>query len=189
MIKSFTIPNKIYNIKLFRTGSIGVPGINSIEDITTVLLYLVDKLKYAFNTDNLVLLPINVKMINYKTHFIINNDQIINYTRLKNILNTNNSNILFMPITVQKDKNNCLNIRPIYYTSEGEKKHYLIEMFLSGKTNIKGLYPHDTMLSHLQLIEDYLNDEILEVVRKKYTNHDEILKLIAESNSLTIDYD
>lgn len=189
MIKSFVIPNKIYNIKLFRTGSIGVPGINSLDDIHNVLMYLVDKLKYVFSNNNLTLLSVNPKMINYKTFFIVEKDYILNYNRLKNILNKDNLNMLYMPITIQKDKNNCLSIRPVYYDADGVKKQYLIEMFLSGKTNIKGIYPHDIMISHLQIIEKYLNDDKIEILRKKYTSHDEIMELLKSSDSFLIEYD
>jgi hypothetical protein len=189
MIKSIVIPNKIYNIKLFRTGSIVVPGINSLDDIQNVIIYLVDNLKYVFDSDQLLLSPINPKMINYKTFFIIPNNYILNYNRLKNILNDKHKDILFMPITIQKDKNNCLSIRPMYIDSEtGKKKQYLIEMFLSGKTNIKGLYPHDTMIDHLKIIEHYLDDETYGVLRKKHTDPDEIFELLQSCSSTEIEY-
>ena len=188
MIKSIIIPNKIYNIKLFRTGSIGVPGINSLDDIQNVLIYLVDNLKHVFDSDQLLLSPINPKMINYKTFFIIPNNYILNYNRLKNILNDTHKDILFMPITVQKDKNNCLSIRPMYIDAKtGKKKQYLIEMFLSGKTNIKGLYPHNVMIDHLKIIEHYLSDETYNVLRKKHTDPDEIFELLRSCSSTEIE--
>lgn len=188
MIKSFIIPNKIYNIKLFRTGSIGVPGINSLDDIKDILNYLVDKLKFVFDNDQLILSDINPKMINYKTFFTINNDYILNYNRLKNILNENHKDMLYMPITIQKDKNNCLSIRPLYVDKSGNKKQYLIEMFLSGKTNIKGLYPHDIMIEHLKIIEKYLINEKYEILRKKYTDPNEIIELLNSCSSEMIEY-
>lgn len=188
MIKSFIIPNKIYNIKLFRTGSIGVPGINSLDDIKDILNYLVDKLKFVFDNDQLILSDINPKMINYKTFFTINNDYILNYNRLKNILNENHKELLYMPITIQKDKNNCLSIRPLYIDKSGNKKQYLIEMFLSGKTNIKGLYPHDIMIEHLKIIEKYLINEKYEILRKKYTDPNEIIELLNSCSSEIIEY-
>lgn len=188
MIKSFIIPNKIYNIKLFRTGSIGVPGINSLDDIKDILNYLVDKLKFVFDNDQLILSDIIPKMINYKTFFTINNDYILNYNRLKNILNENHKDMLYMPITIQKDKNNCLSIRPLYVDKSGNKKQYLIEMFLSGKTNIKGLYPHDIMIEHLKIIEKYLINEKYEILRKKYTDPNEIIELLNSCSSEMIEY-
>ena len=188
MIKSFIIPNKIYNIKLFRTGSIGVPGINSLDDIKDILNYLVDKLKFVFDNDQLILSDINPKMINYKTFFTINNDYILNYNRLKNILNENHKDMLYMPITIQKDKNNCLSIRPLYVDKSGDKKQYLIEMFLSGKTNIKGIYPHDIMIEHLKIIEKYLINEKYEILRKKYTDPNEIIELLNSCSSEMIEY-
>jgi hypothetical protein len=188
MIKSFVIPGKIYNIKLFRTGSIGVPGINDLKDINEVLIYLVDKLKYVFDSDLLLLSTITPKMINYKTFFVIPNDYILNYNRLKNILNDKHKDILYMPITIQKDKNNCLSIRPMYIDESGKKKQYLIEMFLSGKTNIKGLYPHNIMINHLKIIERYLSDETYCVLLKKHTNPDDILKLLNSCSSTEIEY-
>lgn len=188
MIKSFVIPNKIYNIKLFRTGSIGVPGINSLDDINDILKFLVEKLKFVFNNDQLTLSTINPKMINYKTFFNIQIDYILNYNRLKNILNEHHKDILYMPITIQKDKNNCLSIRPLYIDKSGNKKQYLIEMFLSGKTNIKGLYPHDVMIEHLKIIETYLKDEKHEILRKKYTDTNEIFELLNSCSSEAIEY-
>lgn len=189
MIKSFVIPGKIYNIKLFRTGSIGVPGINSLDDIKNVLIYLVNKLKNVFDSDQLLLSPITPKMINYKTFFVIPNNYILNYNRLKNILNDKHNDILYMPITIQKDKNNCLSIRPMYIDDDtGKKKQYLIEMFLSGKTNIKGLYPHNVMINHLKIIEHYLSDEIHGVLLKKYTDPRDILELLHSCNSTEIEH-
>ncbi len=189
MIKSFNIPNKIYNIKLFRTGSIGIPGINSLDDIKNILDYLVDKLKYVFNNNELTLSYINPKMINYKTYFNINDNYILNYNRLKNILNENHKDILYMPITIQKDKNNCLSIRPMFINELGNKKHYLIELFLSGKANIKGLSPYNIMIEHLQIIEKYLNNEEYKILHKKYIEHNDIINVLESCSSEKIEYD
>ena len=188
MIKSFINENKLYNIKLFRTGSIGVPGIICIDDITNVLTYLVDELKYVFNNNDLNLNKVQPKMINYKTYFTIKKDYILNYNKLKNILNEKHSDILYIPVLVQKDKNNCLSIRPIYKDKNDIIKSYLIEMFLSGKVNIKGNYPEEIMLRHINIIEKYILNEKYKILMKKFTSHEDIMNVLNSCKSNIIEY-
>mgnify|MGYP006151202673 CR=1 FL=1 len=189
MIQSMINENKLYNIKLFRTGSVGVPGIYSIEDITNILNYLVNELKYVFNNNDLHLGPVIPKMINYKTFFTIPPNYILNYYKLKNLLNNNCSDLLFIPVLIQKDKNNCLSIRPKFINNNNEKKSYLIEMFLSGKVNIKGNYPKDKMHSDIKIIEKYLFHVKYNILRPVYKSYDEINNILNLCSSEIIEYD
>lgn len=190
MVRSFHNVDVFYNIKLFRTGSISIPGVKDPNDVTETLKYLVECLSKVFKINTLKLNDISLKMTNYKTFFKVEKNQILNYSKFKNILNENHSDILSVPATIQSDKTNCLSVRPVYYTKNKDgvevKKDYLIEMFLSGKTNIKGLYPYDTMISHLKLLEDYLYDKTTGILCEIPTTDEEITRILNNCSSTEI---
>jgi hypothetical protein len=62
-------------------------------------------------------------------------------------------------------------------------------MFLSGKVNIKGLYPNDVMISHLFIIQSYLEDKNNNIIFEKYTDEEEILQILNSCSSVDIDED
>lgn len=185
ILKSPSIPNKTYNVKLFRTGSVGIPGGNDIKDVMDMLYYLIEKLKWVFDDEKIKLVNTKVIMINFKTMFDIPSDSYVNFNALKNILMVNHGEIFTERIIILKDKNNSLNLRPIYYTENNQKKTYLIELFMSGKINVKGLYPESVMMEHLRIIESYLKTS--PVLEKKITKHSDIMKLINSCSHVKID--
>jgi hypothetical protein len=177
-IKSFKNPDKNYNIKLFRTGSIGIPGITDLEDVKFCLDYLVEKLKKNFDS-NIELLSFKSNMINFKTFFIKDDNKIIKLKKLVQLLNENNSDILHIPIFISEEKNNSISIRFKNDPEYTVKKDFLVEIFLSGKINIKGVYPLEFMKERLKIIENYLFNPIYSIIIDKLDNKKEILDIIA----------
>ena len=149
--------HKIYNIKLFRKGKIGVPGVQCMKDITRVLYFLLKIVKYIFSMPELELGPIEKKMTNYKTIYSIKNNQVLYLHNLKNILNEKHLDLLTLEANIQ-GKNNTLRIKFKYFNILDEKKDFLVEVFTSGKINVKGKYPDNDMIDRLNMIERYLSD-------------------------------
>jgi hypothetical protein len=178
-LKSFKYDDKIYNIKWFRTGTLGCPGILDIEDLKKSLNYLIDKLSINFNTQ-INLVYINSNMINYKTFFIKKKDHIIKLNNLASILNEKHSDILFKPVIMNPEKNNSISIRFKNDIKTNNKKDYLVEIFLSGKLNLKGIFPIELMIEHLKILSKYMFDKQYNIIIEQMINHDEILKIITE---------
>ena len=179
---------KIYNIKWFRTGTLGCPGILDIEDLKQSLYYLIDKLSIHFNT-KINLIYINSNMINYKTFFIKKDDNIIKLNNLAHILNEKHSDILFKPVIMNPEKNNSISIRFKNDIKINNKKDYLVEIFLSGKLNLKGIFPIELMIEHLKILSKYMFDTQYNIIIKQITNHNDILKIISECpDDIIIEY-
>ena len=178
-LRSFKYTDKIYNIKWFRTGTLGCPGILDIEDLKISLVYLLNKLSTNFNKD-IKLLYINSNMINYKTFFIKDNKTIIKLNNLVQILNDNHSDVLYKKISMNPEKNNSISIRfkndPLFIN----KKDYLVEIFLSGKLNLKGIFPIKLMIEHIKIISKYLFNPLYNIIINQIIDHKEILKIITE---------
>ena len=187
-LKSFKYNEKIYNIKWFRTGTLGCPGILDIEDLKQSLYYLIDKLSIHFNT-KINLIYINSNMINYKTFFIKKDDNIIKLNNLAHILNEKHSDILFKPVIMNPEKNNSISIRFKNDIKINNKKDYLVEIFLSGKLNLKGIFPIELMIEHLKILSKYMFDTQYNIIIKQITNHNDILKIISECpDDIIIEY-
>jgi len=179
-VKSFKYNHKIYNIKWFRTGTLGCPGILDIEDLKDSLNYLIDKLSHNFK-QKITLMYINSNMINYKTFFTKNENNIIKLNNLAHILNNNHPDILHKSIVMNPEKNNSISIRFKNDTSSNiNKKDYLVEIFLSGKLNLKGIFPVKLMIEHLKILSKYLFNPEYNIIIEQITNNDEILNIIKE---------
>jgi len=169
----------VYNIKWFRTGTLGCPGILDIEDLKISLNYLIEKLSLNFNI-KINLLYINSNMINYKTYFDKKTESIIKLNNLVQILNKNHADVLFKPIVMNPEKNNSISIRFKNDTEFINKKDYLVEIFLSGKLNLKGIFPVKLMVEHLNIISIYLFDPKYNIIINQIVDNDKILQIISE---------
>ena len=178
-LRSFKYADKIYNIKWFRTGTLGCPGILDIDDLKISLIYLINKLSMIFNK-TITLLYINSNMINYKTYFNKDNKSILKLNNLVQILNENHSDVLYKKITMNPEKNNSISIRFKNDPKFINKNDYLVEIFLSGKLNLKGIFPITLMVEHIKIISKYLFDPIYNIIVNQIINHDDILKIIDE---------
>ena len=178
-LRSFKYNEKIYNIKWFRTGTLGCPGILDIEDLKISLNYLIVKLSTNFDK-NIKLLYINSNMINYKTHFNKNKNSIIKLNNLVQILNNSHADILFKKITINPEKNNSISIRFKNDPAFINKKDYLVEIFLSGKLNLKGIFPIQLMIKHICIISKYLFDPSYNIIINQIIDHNEILSIMDE---------
>ena len=172
---------------MFRKGEIGIPGVKSMVDIVKVLHLFIKVIKFIFNDDELELGLIIEKMINYKTFFLIKPNHILYLHKLKDILNTNHLDLLLYKSTIQ-EKNNCLRIKFIYITSDNIKKNFLVEIYMSGKCNIKGKYPKEIMIERLNMIETYIFDPNYKIMIEKYTNRKDILNLLDKCSSDIIEH-
>jgi hypothetical protein len=178
IMKSFNIPNKTYDVKLFRPGSIGIAGVVCEDDAEKIINNLLDVLKKIFQRDDLTIEYITPHMRNYKTYFEIKPDYVVNYVRLLNILKNNNSDILEITPTIDIDKSNMLHITFKYINDTGDNKKYCIGMFLSGKINVRGFCPYGIMIDHLKILENYVFNDVYGVLVKKYKNYNDILTLL-----------
>ena len=178
-LKSFKYPDKIYNIKWFRTGTLGCPGILDIEDLKISLNYLINKLSINFDT-NISLLYINSNMINYKTYFTKKNDNIIKLNNLAQVLNEKHTDVLFKKVVMNPEKNNSISIRFKNDPEYINKKDYLVEIFLSGKLNLKGIFPINLMIEHIKIISKYLFEHSYNIIIDQIVSKDDILKIIDE---------
>ena len=188
-MKSFNIPNKTYDVKLFRPGSIGIAGVVCELDAEKVINNLLVVLKKIFQRDDLTIEYITPHMRDYKTFFEIKKDYVVNYVRLLNILKNNHSDILDTTPTIDIDKSNMIHITFKYLNDKNEKKTYCVGMFLSGKINVRGFCPYDIMIEHLKILENYIINEEYGVLVKKYKSHNEIIALLRSCRDDVIEND
>lgn len=184
---------KIYNIKVFRSGSIGIPGVLDVDDLKIALTYLVNKMiEYQlFLRTDIELEPVSIKMNNYKTHFVLENDQFIHIPKLKYILcdlmkNHTNGNII-NAITINENKNNSLSIKVNINHDHNRPKTYLIEIFVSGKICIKGQMDIELAKKHLDILENIILSEDNGIIQNRNMSSESIIKILNESSYDKID--
>lgn len=184
IIKSKLYENKYYDIKVFRTGYVGIPGGTCMKDISLITDNLIKSIRVIFNNEEIIKTELTPKMTDYKTHIPLNDNQMIDYVKLKYLL-MNDKELNCNECKILTDKNNSLILRPTYMIGN-VKKQYLIEMFLSGKVNIKGIFPKETMMEHITIIQNYINEHKL-IVTKFTVDHDELIKIIHECSDTIIE--
>jgi hypothetical protein len=176
---------KIYNIKVFRTGSYGIPGILNLDNIKKTLQYLTDMMRVHINSE-ICLESLYTNMNNYKTVFTKPPDSIIKINRLIGVLNSEafrgllerpikfdifNSNLVSIHfVNSAIGERNLLEPTSLPTDSGKKKKGYLMQLFLSGKICVKGKYELEYMKNHLSALEGILLDESYNVVVKKITD-------------------
>ena len=152
-VKSKTIPGKIYKAKVFRNGSVQIPGIR-MSDMSDGINALMEIKKVVYKAINYTPTPedldntnIRITMRNYRWKFVEDNDKILNIdTLLAELLNVSNG----IPMN-SKQLNKLpgiLDIHDIKYNPErfqglvfrirssNEKDNTSIKIFKSGKVNI-----------------------------------------------------
>ena len=119
-------------------------------------------------------------MINYKTYFTKKNDNIIKLNNLAQVLNEKHTDVLFKKVIMNPEKNNSISIRFKNDPEYINKKDYLVEIFLSGKLNLKGIFPINLMIEHIKIISKYLFEPSYNIIIDQIVEKDDILKIIDE---------
>lgn len=173
-VKSQTTPGKIYKAKVFRNGSVQIPGIR-MSDMSDGINALIEIKKVVYKAINYTPTPedlenknIRITMRNYRWKFVNDNEKILNIdtllTELTNIANgnpMNNKQTSILPgiLDMHDIKYNPERFQGLVFRirSSNEKDNTSIKIFKSGKVNISTKENTDNVEFIKSWIETFIN--------------------------------
>ena len=173
-VKSQTIPGKIYKAKVFRNGSVQIPGIR-MSDMSDGINALIEIKKVVYKAINYTPTPedlenknIRITMRNYRWRFANDNEKILNIdtllTELVNIANgvpMNNKQTNKLPgvLDIYDIKYNPERFQGLVFRirSSNDKDNTSIKIFKSGKVNISTKENTDDVEFIKSWIETFIN--------------------------------
>lgn len=175
-ISSILTEHKYYKIKLFRNGTVEIPGglKPDMSDVREVVGVLVEVLRECFQDDDIHVTSLYPIMINYK--FKMFDDSIrINLPALHSLLieistgdSTGIADILEIKYNSERYPGLILKYRTP--TERNAKKQTTIKIFKGGKINIDGAVSSDCVISYhseINLLFGKYRERILYTVKKE----------------------
>jgi len=159
VIKSSCIPNKEYQIKLFRTGNIQIPGarIDLIDDVIECIKYITVKVNQSLKS-NVEIIGLYLTLKNYKSKFNVEDEsQLINIKKLAHLARSipDISSIKYKPYS------SVVTLKFPSPTIKKPKKKVTFIIFMSGKITISGSNNNELTLKYCNYISELFLNEVL----------------------------